>query len=111
MRILAGVVAALVLMIAPAEACLASWYGGHHHGRRTASGARFDEAALTAAHRTLPFGARVRVSLGARSVVVTITDRGPARWTGRCIDLSRGAAERLGMIRRGVADVRLDVLR
>lgn len=92
--------------VAAAEACgEASWYGGAHHGRLTASGAVFDQWAMTAAHRTLPFGTMVRVTLGDRSVTVEITDRGPAAWTGRIIDLSRGAAERLGMIQRGVAPV------
>lgn len=88
-----------------AEACgTASWYGNEHHGRTTASGERFDQWGLTAAHRTLPFGTRVRVTLGDRSVTVRINDRGPFI-AGRVIDLSRGAADRLGMIQRGVAQV------
>jgi rare lipoprotein A len=89
----------------------ASWYGSRHHGRRTASGERFDQHALTAAHRSLPFGSKVRVTnlSNQRSVVVRINDRGPyAR--GRIIDLSRAAAERLGMLSRGVAPVRLERL-
>lgn len=89
----------------------ASWYGNRHHGRRTASGERFDQHALTAAHRSLPFGSRVRVTnlLNRRSVVVRINDRGPyAR--GRIIDISQQAAERLGMLRRGIAPVRLEAL-
>lgn len=87
----------------------ASWYGQRHHGRRTASGERFDQHALTAAHRSLPFGSRVKVThlRSQRSVVVRINDRGPhAR--GRIIDLSRAAAERLGMLRSGVAPVRVE---
>ena len=89
----------------------ASFYASRHHGRRTASGERFDMHALTAAHPSLPFGSRVRVTnlANQRSVVVRINDRGPhAR--GRIIDLSRAAAERLGMLSRGVAPVRLEVL-
>lgn len=87
----------------------ASWYGSRHHGRRTASGERFNQHALTAAHRQLPFGSKVRVTnlRNQRSVVVRINDRGPhAR--SRIIDLSRAAAERLGMLRSGVAPVRLE---
>lgn len=89
----------------------AAWYGGKFHGRLTASGERFDMHALTAAHRTLPFGTRVRVEnlRNGRSVVVRITDRGPFT-PRRIIDLSRGAAEALDMIRSGVAPVRIQVL-
>ena len=104
---LSAAIAVLVMLSAVpvAEACSASWYGAAHHGRTMANGRAFNMHALTAAHRTYAVGTRVRVTLGGRSVVVTITDRGPASWTGRCIDLSRGAAEQLGMIRRGVANV------
>lgn len=90
----------------------ASWYGEPHHGRRTASGERFDMAAMTAAHRTLPFGSLVEVldlSTG-RSVVVRVNDRGPFT-RGRVIDLSRGAALALGMAARGTAPVRLGLVR
>ncbi|OEC35544.1 rare lipoprotein A [Pseudomonas cuatrocienegasensis] len=89
----------------------ASYYGARHHGNKTASGERFDQNALTAAHRTLPFGTRVRVTnlRNERSVVVRINDRGPyAR--GRIIDLSRKAAEQLDMIRAGVVPVRVEQL-
>jgi len=89
----------------------ASWYGARHQGRRTASGERFDHNALTAAHRTLPFGTRVRVTnlRNRRSVVVRINDRGPhAR--ARIIDLSRKAAQNLGMLHAGVAPVRVETL-
>jgi rare lipoprotein A len=90
---------------------MASFYGKRFHGRRTASGQRFDQHGLTAAHRSLRFGTRVRVTrVGSRrSVVVTINDRGPFA-KGRIIDLSRGAAARLGMLDAGVARVRLEVL-
>ncbi|MNF73155.1 RlpA-like protein precursor [compost metagenome] len=89
----------------------ASYYGSRHHGRRTASGERFDQHALTAAHRTLPFGTRVKVTNlnNDRTVVVRINDRGP-HIRGRIIDLSREAADRLGMLRAGVAPVRVESL-
>jgi rare lipoprotein A len=87
---------------------LASWYGGSLHGRRTASGERFDQEALTAAHRSLPLGRRARVTNleNGRSVIITVTDRGPFV-RGRIIDLSRGAARRLGFLRAGTARVRV----
>lgn len=89
----------------------ASWYGGPHHGRMTASGERFDMHALTAAHPTLPFGTRLRVVNldNDREVEVRVNDRGPAV-SGRIIDLSYAAARALGAIGRGVIPVRLTVL-
>ena len=87
----------------------ASYYGSRHHGKRTASGEPFNQHGMTAAHRSLPFGTRVKVTNlnNERSVVVRINDRGPhAR--GRIIDLSRAAAERIGMLRSGTAPVRLE---
>lgn len=89
----------------------ASFYGPEFHGRRTASGERYDEDELSAAHRTLPFGTRVRLTnlKNGRTVVVTITDRGPFR-RGRIVDVSRRAARELGFLRAGVARVRLEVL-
>ena len=89
----------------------ASWYGGKFHGRTTANGERFDMNALTAAHKTLPFGTKVRVTNEAngKSVVVRINDRGP--YAGRrIIDLSRAAAGKVGMMQSGVAKVKLDIL-
>ena len=90
---------------------LASYYAQAHHGRRTASGEVFDMEALTAAHRSLPFGTRVRVTNldNGRRTVVRINDRGPFR-RGRIIDVSRAAALALGMARRGIARVRLEIL-
>lgn len=90
----------------------ASWYGWQFHGRPTASGEPYDMFALTAAHPTLPFHTLVRVSLtgGGSSVEVRINDRGPFV-ADRIIDLSLGAARELGMLRSGVARVRLQVLR
>jgi rare lipoprotein A len=84
----------------------ASWYGPRFHGRRTASGERFDMHALTAAHKTLPFGSRVRVRSvhTGQEVVVRINDRGPYKHQ-RIIDLSYAAAKALGVKERGVTEV------
>jgi len=89
----------------------ASWYGPRFHGRRTANGERFNKFQLTAAHRTLPFGTRVRVTnlQNGRSTVVRINDRGPYI-RGRIIDLSYAAAIQLGMHRQGVVQVRVEIL-
>jgi rare lipoprotein A len=86
----------------------ASWYGPGFHGRRTASGERFDSGAMTAAHRSLPFGTRVRVQHegSGRSVVVRINDRGPFHG-GRIIDLAAGPARALGIVSAGAAHVSL----
>ena len=86
----------------------ASWYGPRFHGRLTASGERYDMYALTAAHKTLPFGTvvRVRSKVLGREVDVRINDRGPFA-PGRVIDVSRAAAEALGLVELGVADVSL----
>ena len=95
-----------------AETGKASWYGKAHHGQLTASGERFDVHALTAAHRTLPFGTIVRVTdlRSKRSVNVRINDRGPFR-RDRIIDLSYEAARRLGVVSRGTARVKITVIR
>jgi len=89
----------------------ASWYGLKFHGRRTASGERFDMNEFTAAHRTLPFGTLVRVRslVNGREVEVRINDRGP-HVAGRIIDLSRAAAEALGMLGMGMKSVTLSVV-
>lgn len=90
------------------EAGTASWYGQRHHGRRTASGTRFDQNAMTAAHPWLPMGTKVRVTRrdNGQSITVTITDRLPTK--KHVIDLSYGAAQRLGIVRAGIAEVDLD---
>lgn len=90
----------------------ASWYGRRHHGRKTASGERFDMHAMTAAHRKFPFGTRVRVTnlKNGRSVVVRINDRGPFG-RGRIIDVSEAAARALGMIDAGVVACTVERLR
>ena len=89
----------------------ASYYGSRHHGKRTASGEPFDQHALSAAHRQLAFGSRVLVTnlSNNQSVVVRINDRGP-HTRGRLIDLSRQAAQQLGMLRSGTAKVRIQGL-
>lgn len=108
---LAGVV--LVVLAQPvaadpkgggSERGLASWYGRGHHGRPTASGEPFDSRALTAAHKSLPFGSRIRVTSerSGKSVIVRINDRGPFG-RGRVLDLSYRAAQSIGIT--GVAPV------
>jgi rare lipoprotein A len=91
---------------------MVSWYGAQFHDRPTASGERFDLNAMTMAHPTLPFGTKVRVTnlRNGRSVVVRVNDRGP--FVGhRIADLSQAAASFLGMMNRGVAKARIEILR
>ena len=90
---------------------MASWYGPGFHGNLTANGEWFNQYAMTAAHRSLPFGTMVRVTNlnNGRSVVVRINDRGPFT-RGRVIDLSTAAAEAIGLINSGVAPVDIQVL-
>ncbi|MCL2715784.1 MAG: septal ring lytic transglycosylase RlpA family protein [Alphaproteobacteria bacterium] len=87
---------------------VASYYG-NEAGRRTASGQRFNQNAMTAAHRSLPFGTRLRVSHGGRSIVVTINDRGPFI-RGRVLDLSAGAARAIGLTHSGVGRITAEVI-
>jgi rare lipoprotein A len=107
--------ALLALLASPATAAVqegvASWYGPGFHGRRAASGERFDQTAMTAAHRRLPFGTEVKVTnlTNGKSTVVRINDRGPYV-KGRILDLSRAAAAELGMEHRGIARVSLEIL-
>ena len=93
------------------ETGVASWYGKKFHGRKTASGERYNQNKMTAAHKTLPFGTRVRVKNldNGKNVVVTINDRGPFK-KGRVIDVSRAAAKKLGMINSGIAKVNIKVV-
>ena len=97
----------------PSERGIASWYGAPYHGQPSASGEIYDQEKLTAAHRTLPFGTRVRVRVRRLdrdgSVVVRINDRGPFV-KSRIIDLSHAAAARLGITGDGVAPVTLEVV-
>jgi rare lipoprotein A len=87
---------------------MASFYG-NEAGSKTASGQRFNQNAMTAAHKTLPFGTKLRVTHGGRSVVVTINDRGPFI-RGRVLDLSTGAARAIGLTSRGVGHVTAEVV-
>jgi len=87
---------------------MASYYG-NESGSRTASGARFNQNAMTAAHRSLPFGTKLRVTHGGSSVIVTINDRGPFV-RGRVLDLSTGAARAIGLTGAGVGRVTAEVV-
>ena len=91
---------------AKAEVGTASYYADKYHGKKTASGEKYNMHEMTAAHRTLPFGSKVRVTNldNSKSVVVRVNDRGPFV-KGRLIDLSLAAARKLDMIRSGVARV------
>lgn len=102
---------AAVPQIGDEETGIASWYGHPYHGRRASNGEIYDMEKLTAAHRTLPFGAMVRVRNldNDRTVEVRITDRGPFI-EGRIIDLSRAAARDIGMLGPGTAKVRLRIV-
>lgn len=93
------------------ERGMASWYGEDFHGRVTANGEIYDMEALTAAHRTLPFGTEVRVTNAenGRQIHVRINDRGPYLY-GRMLDLSLAAARELGMVENGVAAVQIEVM-
>jgi len=88
----------------------ASWYGAQHQGKQTASGIIFDQAQLTAAHPSLPFGSKIKVTnlVNGKSVEVEITDRGPVA-ENRIIDLSQAAAKALEMIDSGTTTVRLEL--
>jgi rare lipoprotein A len=94
------------------ETGIASWYGPGFHGNLTANGEVYDMNGISAAHKTLPFGTVVRVidRETGRSIVVRINDRGPFV-EGRIIDLSKGAAEKLGMVERGIIQVGLRIVR
>jgi rare lipoprotein A len=118
-RVLPGVMASMMLVAGMPKAKAqvassweesgeASWYGGRHNGRRTSSGTIFNQNEMTAAHATLPLGTKIRVTMqetGA-SVVVTVTDRQPEKYL-RVIDLSKGAASRIGLLGSGHAMVTL----
>ena len=121
-RLVVTVVAALALSVAisadpvKGRVGLASYYARVLDGNITASGDRFDNDALVAAHPTYPFGTRVRVTnlRNGRAVTLRIVDRGPvlaARRNGVIIDISRAAAAKLGFIQRGLARVRVEVLK
>jgi rare lipoprotein A len=99
-----------------AQLGLASWYGPGFHGQETASGEIFDQREMVAAHRSLPLGSVVRVTNleNGRRVVLRVIDRGPYGRNyrkGTIIDVSKGAAQRLGFIRDGLVEVRVEVMR
>jgi rare lipoprotein A len=91
---------------------LAAYYTDRLHGHRTASGQRYNRNALTTAHPSLPFGTKVRVTnvKTNKSVVVTVNDRGPTQ-AGRIVDVSHAAAQQLGMVGKGLTEVRVEVVR
>ena len=93
------------------EAGMASWYGKRFQGRPTASGKAFDMYAMTAAHRTLPLGSKIRVTnrSNGKAVLLTVNDRGPYI-DGRVLDVSYAAARELGFVRKGLAKVRVETL-
>jgi rare lipoprotein A len=94
------------------EVGVASWYGEDFHGNPTANGEVYDMNGLTAAHRELPMGTRVRITnlLNRKSVTVRINDRGPAI-PGRMIDVSMAAAKNLGFLRAGLAPVQMEIVK
>lgn len=110
MKKLSTIAACLFLFVVPANASnmVASWYGPGFDGRKTASGERFNQYGLTAAHKTLPFGTKLRVTYKGRSVIVRVNDRGPFV-KGRHLDLSKGAARAIGC--HGVCNVKVAVLK
>jgi rare lipoprotein A len=106
---LSGAMFAFVCCMQPAAASqrgVASFYASEHHGKRTASGEHFNKHAMTAAHRSAPFGSRLKVTnvRNGRSVIVRVNDRGPFV-RGRVVDVSYGAARALGMVGSGTAPV------
>ncbi len=109
--LLAGCASGLIDPNGYDETGTASYYGAKHHGNKTASGEPFNQNALTAAHRRLPFGTQVKVTNldNNKSVVLRINDRGP-HTRGRLIDVSRRAAEQLGMLGSGTARVRVQAM-
>jgi len=105
---------ALATFCLPAEAggrALASWYGPGFHGNRTANGEVYNQYGISVAHKTLPFGTRVKLcnTSNGRCVVATVNDRGPYIH-GRTFDLSMGAAQAIGMIGQGVTEVDYEFL-
>jgi rare lipoprotein A len=110
-RLPASVTSPLAFSQAKIEYGLASWYGEECNGNPTASGEAFDMKGLTAAHRELPLGTKIRVTnlYNSRSAVVRVNDRGP-NIAGRVVDVSAATALRLGFLRRGLTPVQVEVL-
>jgi len=99
-------------LVSPPQVVHASWYGGGEKlNAKTSTGERFNPSDRTCAHRTLPFGTRIEVSYHGRSTIVRVNDRGPAAWTGRALDLSRAAANDIGLIAAGSADIIIRILK
>ena len=94
------------------QAIRTSWYGGSGErlNTHTANGDRFNPSDRTCAHRTLPFGTRIQVTFRGHSTICRVNDRGPAKWTGRDLDLTRSAADDIGIISMGVAPVSVRIL-
>ena len=111
LMLLVGVNAQAAVAVGNAQTGKASYYHDRFHGRKTASGVRYNKNELSAAHKTLPLGTQVRVtdSRSGKSVVVKINDRGPYA-KGRVIDLSRAAARQIGLVNKGVSKVKVEVL-
>lgn len=103
---------AATLQVESSFSGIASWYGGKFHGRKTASGERFNMHALTAAHRSLPFGTQLEIlnPSNEKTVLVTVNDRGPFI-RGVVLDLSLGAAQALDMVHNGHAKIIAKVLK
>lgn len=95
---------------AHAESGIASYYGGRHHGSKMANGQRFDQWSDSCAHKSHRFGTRLRITIGGRSIECVVRDRGPFV-RGRVIDLSVAGARQLGIAGRGVAPVKIEVMR
>jgi rare lipoprotein A len=104
---LAAVLAAFFMFVTPAFASVASHYGGKFHGRLTANGERYNKHANTCAHRTYPFGTKLRLRYHKKYAVCRVNDRGPFI-VGRDIDLSEGVARKLGMFSAGVANIDIE---
>lgn len=105
--IILSLLVALSSAHARAEEMLASWYG-FESGTVTASGARFNPHAMTCAYWHVPFGTILRVTYQGKPMLCTVNDRGPAKWTGRGIDLSMGMAEAIGLKAAGVGRVTVE---
>lgn len=98
-------------VVGKGRSVITSWYGGGEKlNAHTANGERFNPNAFTVAHRTLPFGTKLRISYGGRSLTARVNDRGPAAWTGRRLDCSRAIAEHLGFKSKGQVHVQIAVL-
>ena len=113
-KIILGIAGFLIFRISEtkAQTGVASWYGKKFAGKRTASGKRFNPKEFTAAHRTYKFGTKLRIInlQNGKTVIVTITDRGPYS-RGRIIDLSKAAARKIGMLKTGTTRVKIERIR